>query len=415
MRADLDCAEFVFRALMPDPSITARLVRESALKRAEDFRTLAEIVLLHPEMAIHHATWRDALEYTERQLLHHKVTVCSSPLYRRWLHQTGRGLIEGLDLGAMQNLLASVGNYVQGFDDNAGDWQLPLAMHRGRIETWDCAVSVSTGSDRDGRWYGRLNLNGVELGSDRFSDPLHVTTIDKPQAYLPMSGIVIRNDLPGLRVLAEESRLRGSPGVTSSDEAATRGTSYPEGRHQVITEAASALMHAWPDEYADWRSTMRVVVPRLPPPGWRIEGFTLSSMQGAAWINPSGMLSAFESLVHEHSHVKLRYLEELVPLVQPGQEHVRFRVGWRDDPRLLSGILQGTYVHLHCILALMRYLENGIPGQLRRFAIMRLGELKSHATEGAALLRNHARFTASGHGFMRWADESLATAARRIY
>jgi HEXXH motif-containing protein len=105
----------------------------------------------------------------------------------------------------------------------------------------------------------------------------------------------------------------------ASSETDARERSYPRDRHRPIVEAAQALLSAWPEEYEDWRCMMRVVVPRLPPRGWQMEGFTISSMQGAAWINPSDTLRALESLVHEHSHVKLRYVEEAVPLLQPEQ------------------------------------------------------------------------------------------------
>lgn len=409
MKHELNCAEFVSQALMPNPSVTAFLVKESALQRAEDFRTLARLVQLHPELDAHHAAWHDAAVWMDRLPLHQQVTVCSSPLHRRWLHLTGRSMIEGAPLEVLQPLLASVGNYVQGFDHVCGDCKLPLAVQKGAIETWDCSRSIAAPADSEGMsWYCRTSAQGVELESVDGGPALQVSSFDRPQAMLPMSGIVVRNDLPGLRVLPDEPRAMQRSGTGRAHEPDVRLTAYPQDLHQVIAEAATALLQAWPDEYADWRGTMRVVVPRLPPQGWRMEGFTLSSMQGAVWINPSNLLSAFESLVHEQSHLKLRYLEEFVPILQDGHHSERFRVSWRSDPRPLIGIYEGVYVHIHCMMALERYLEDGIPRQLRGMAGIRLHELKVHAGEGLALLRKHARFTEAGRGFLRWAEASLA-------
>ncbi len=226
---------------------------------------------------------------------------------------------------------------------------------------------------------------------------------------LPRSNIVVRNDLPGLRVSLDETRTPERGSAVREQETDTRERSYPQSRHRPVVEAAQALLSAWPEEYEDWRCMMRVVVPRMPPPGWQMEGFTISSMQGAAWIHPSSTLRTLESLVHEHSHVKLRYVEEAVPLLQAGQTHARFRVGWRTDPRPVVGIFEGVYVHLHCVMALVRYLEgNGLDAPARCEAAARLNELRAQAREGLELLKGHAHFTEAGQGFLYWAASALA-------
>jgi HEXXH motif-containing protein len=46
--------------------------------------------------------------------------------------------------------------------------------------------------------------------------------------------------------------------------------------------------------------------------------------------------------VHEVQHLKLAALLDIVTLTMPG-EHDRYYAPWRDDPRPLSGLLQGTY------------------------------------------------------------------------
>jgi len=56
---------------------------------------------------------------------------------------------------------------------------------------------------------------------------------------------------------------------------------------------------------------------------------------------PPSAVSMAETLVHEFQHVKLGGLMDMVPLVEPSSE--RGYAPWREDPRPMSGILQGVY------------------------------------------------------------------------
>ncbi|RYH28333.1 MAG: hypothetical protein EON54_23450 [Alcaligenaceae bacterium] len=218
--------------------------------------------------------------------------------------------------------------------------------------------------------------------------------------------------LPGLRVLIDNTSTSENLESAPDHLSKARVSAYPADRHDVITAAASALLETWPQAYADWRSTLRVVVPRRPPSGWRMEGFTRSCMQGAVWINPSNLLTAFESLVHEQSVVKLRYIEEIAPILQKEQPDSRFGVAWRNDAPPVTGIFEAAYAHIHCLLALERYLCNGMARELRGVASTRLGELNRYASESLSLLRLHGHFTDAGRGFLHWAEKSLQLVAQ---
>jgi len=407
-KPELQCADFVELALMPDAVITANLVHESAAGRLDDFLALADIVQVSPALAAHREHWEQAVLDLEALLPHERIAIGSSPLYRRWLHATGRALIAGAPLPAVEPLLASVANYMPGLSEMSPRSRV-LMSRGGRIETWDCAGGVELPAGHaDGAWLCRRKGAWVHLSRPSAGGQTLSTCLVAPQALLPRSHIVVRNDLPGLRVSLDETRTPERGSTVREQETDVRERSYPQGRHRPIIEAAQALLSAWPEEYDDWRSMMRVVVPRLPPPGWQMEGFTISSMQGAAWIHPSAILRTLESLVHEHSHVKLRYIEEAVPLLQPVQTGARFPVGWRTDPRPVVGIFEGVYVHLHCVMALVRYLQDHrLDATLRRDATTRLDELRTQAREGFELLRAHARFTAAGQGFLHWAESAL--------
>ncbi len=366
------CAGFVASALMPDAVITEALVRASAHNRLDDLQALAAAVLASHALAVHHPSWQQMSLDVAALGDDARMAIGSSPLFRRWLHTSGRALLEGAPPEAMEPLLSAEQNYTRGFGPQAADAPGRLVSRQGCIETWDCASKLSTG---------------------------------RPQARLPESDIVVRNDLPGLRIALDETRTPERRDSVREAVVDSRRDAYPADRSGPIVEAAGLVLAAWPEEYQDWRWMMRVVVPRLPPPGWRMNGFTISSMQGASWVHPTDLLATLESLVHEHSHVKLRYVEEFSALLQANQTDHRFAVGWRSDPRPLVGILEGVYVHLHCVLAFSRCLGHSalVPG-LRDTAARRMAELHAQAREGLALLRTHARFTDAGQGFLAWAQ-----------
>ncbi|TFW07754.1 hypothetical protein E4K72_08665 [Oxalobacteraceae bacterium OM1] len=378
-RPDTGAATFVAGALMPDRDITAALVARSAMERIADLHALAQAVRQLPGRADLQDDWDDALRCIDAADDDYCVAVGSSPLFRRWLHACGRALIEGADAATLSGMLAYVRNYVIGV--TAGG--VPLPQRHGAVETWDCLRSAA-------------------------ADLPNTDTAVHAMDSLPRSRIIVRNDLPGLRVSLDESRVPERDSAVRANAVEDRRHAYPAGRFPVLLEAAMALLAAWPEEYEDWRQTLRVVVPRMPPRGWRMEGFTVSSMQGAVWIHPGRFLAVLESLVHEQSHVKLRYVEEAVPLLADQQTDDRFAVGWRTDRRPIVGIYEGVYVHIHCAIAFARCLDLGVlDAGLREEASVRLRDLVAQAREGLQLLRLHARFTPAGQGFLDWARRAL--------
>lgn len=397
-------ADFVRQALMPDVGITEALVQASVQNRLDDFAALLQAVLASPALARHHARWQQAARDLAARTAAERFDIGSSPLFRHWLHSSGRALIAGAPAPAVAPLLAAVNNYVTGLVDGAP--AVVLVARHACIETWDCATSVRLPpGSADGSWLCQRRGDTVLLCPADTAGPFLSLPLQPPLAMLPASGIAVRNDLPALRITLDESRAPEREGTVQDDAVDLRASAYPACDCASIVDAAHTVLTRWPDAYDEWRCMMRVTVPRLPPPGWRMNGFTISSMQGAAWIHPSDPVSALESLVHEHSHVKLRYVEESVPLLQPGQSDARFAVGWRSDPRPLVGIFEGVYVHAHCAMALTRCLaDDALPTSQRTQLARRVGELRSQAQQGLKLLRSYARFTPAGQGYLQWAQ-----------
>ncbi|RYH28334.1 MAG: hypothetical protein EON54_23455, partial [Alcaligenaceae bacterium] len=54
-------------------------------------------------------------------------------------------------------------------------------------------------------WYRESESSAALVMEDRAADAFHMQSFDSPQAVLPLSSIVVRNDLPGLRVLIDNT------------------------------------------------------------------------------------------------------------------------------------------------------------------------------------------------------------------
>jgi HEXXH motif-containing protein len=229
---------------------------------------------------------------------------------------------------------------------------------------------------------------------------------------LPDTGIPVRNDIPPLCLhLAGWERDTAVTGELDLS-AATYDHDFALG--EFIT-AADLIRRAWPEQYDDLRQTLQIVVPRNAPSGWRAHGMTVSSYQGAVWLMAKGVLPLFENLIHEQSHVKLRYIEDYVGLLESEQEEKRFEVSWRSDPRPLKGIFEGIYVHLQMLEGLTRLLDIDQEVVSRDAIVERIARLTPEIGEGLRVFSNNARLTSAGREFVRWCEArhaALAGAAR---
>jgi uncharacterized protein len=158
-------------------------------------------------------------------------------------------------------------------------------------------------------------------------------------------------DAPGWQGLR---RVRvGSLDVLIDDMDPFRMLDVPGLAPRLPTESwATALREAWlvlaethPDIAAEVAEAVSVVVPRRRP---RVGTVSTTSPEAYGAIGmslpPDGVTGA-EMLAHEVQHLKLTALLDIVTLTMPDDHH-RYYAPWRDDPRPLSGLLQGTYAYL---------------------------------------------------------------------
>jgi uncharacterized protein len=81
------------------------------------------------------------------------------------------------------------------------------------------------------------------------------------------------------------------------------------------------------------------------PPGREISATARHAFGAVAAALPADPVTLALLLLHEFQHVKLGAVLDLYDLYDPADRRL-FHVPWREDPRPLEGLLQGTYAHL---------------------------------------------------------------------
>jgi hypothetical protein len=172
--------------------------------------------------------------------------------------------------------------------------------------------------------------------------------------------------------------------------------SYPDTWDREAYRTPYDLMDkVWPEEFADQLETLKVVVPMNIPKQYegktKTMSFTISSHQGAIFLTTSHPAGMMEMLLHEKAHVKLRYVEEIWPLLEREQPTEFFPVPWRPDPRPILGIFEGIYVFLQVAIGMSRCHMMGCYNVKRRAT-----ELFSYLEVGLDIIGRNARMTPEG-------------------
>lgn len=130
--------------------------------------------------------------------------------------------------------------------------------------------------------------------------------------------------------------------------------------HDTVTWMDQATLGRWRDRFAGaWRilvehhrsdaeaiaEGVRAVVPLNSASTTVVSATSTAAFGAVATSLPPDDLMLAETLVHEFQHLKLCALLDLVPLSE-GSNGGLYYVPWRDDPRPLNGLIQGTYAFL---------------------------------------------------------------------
>jgi HEXXH motif-containing protein len=180
--------------------------------------------------------------------------------------------------------------------------------------------------------------------SSLFLDDARVVLAEDDPDWLPLrtlDGTIYLDDIDPFRDLSDpyaKAQLDSSPPRLSAAEAATWSANF--------LEAVSLLRRHFPD-YADGiERVLRSVVPLTATSV--ANGVSNTSLHAFGGVNMSAAAGPHQfalTLIHECQHAKLSALTDQVELQKPSTVKDLY-APWRDDPRPLSGLLQGIYAHI---------------------------------------------------------------------
>jgi HEXXH motif-containing protein len=282
-----------------------------------------------------------------------------------------------------------------------------------------------------------------------------------------IDGMVVLPSLGVAAVSAENAVVRTAPGVTDIEWAGGRIELSPDAQPSALGWSAirhikagtlelsvddvdpfrmpaapylaprlsNVEVHAWGETFrrawqlldrhhplirGEAEAAISVIVPLIAPSSGRVSSSSPETFGGIALSEPSDPCTLAVTIAHELQHIKLSALLDIVPLTLPDGGR-RFYAPWRDDPRPISGLLQGAYAFLGVsdFWCRQRHLESGEAG-LRANA--EFARWRSAAAQVVATLRSSGQLTQAGLDFMHgmaatlqaWQDDPVPENARAL-
>lgn len=161
---------------------------------------------------------------------------------------------------------------------------------------------------------------------------------------------------------------------------------------------------------------LRAIVPLRPaPPGSDVSSTARHAFGAVAIALPADPATLALLLIHEYQHVKLGAVLDLFDLYDPDDTDLYY-APWRDDPRPLEGLLQGTYAHI-AVADFWRARRLLDPGDQAAAAFARW---RCQTAEAIDTLAASGSLTPLGERFaegmratvLPWLDEPVPDAAR---
>ncbi|MCY1138145.1 HEXXH motif domain-containing protein [Actinoplanes sp. Pm04-4] len=197
----------------------------------------------------------------------------------------------------------------------------------------DATVEASTNDGGFTFHLGRRTLvvPSDDTDSDQLSDEATWWALRRVTAGREPRLSVWVDDLDPLRDLGDPVR----PARLDGDEFARwRG---------LIEDAWALLCRDYPDDADAMADGVASIVPLKHLPGWDTRSASNGEAFGGVMVSepPDATIMAV-SLIHEYQHIKLGALLHLIQLTEPDDGSLYY-APWRDDPRPLSGLIQGIY------------------------------------------------------------------------
>jgi HEXXH motif-containing protein len=187
--------------------------------------------------------------------------------------------------------------------------------------------------------------------------------------------------------------------------------------NQILSDAWALLVANHPETAEEISAGVGVLVPLHALPGCQVGATSRHSFGAVALSQPRDGLSFAAALAHERQHLKLGALLDLVSLIDhPGRTHGY--APWRDDPRPLGALLQGSYAHLG-VTAFWRKHRHIDRGKAAMRAHIEFARWRDETRDVVATLQSSGALTHCGSRFVdgmavsldTWAEEPIPTAA----
>jgi HEXXH motif-containing protein len=178
-------------------------------------------------------------------------------------------------------------------------------------------------------------------------------------------------------------------------------------RWAALLDDAWALLCRYHREAAE--AMAEGVVSLVPLPagdGWETRSASTGEAFGSVLVSPPpDDVTLAVSLVHEFQHIKLGGLMHLGPLTS-GPDEARYYAPWRDDPRPLSGLVQGIYAFVG-IVAFWRDHRRAVDGTDRTLADFEFAYARSQVHDALRTASTSGRLT-------MWGERLVAALTDRV-
>ncbi len=232
-----------------------------------------------------------------------------------------------------------------------------------------------------------------------------------PRIIAEESGMTLRLLIDDLDPFRMPATANAAPRLTAEDV---------EWWRAALHGAWTLLVRYHPAAAEEIAAAIRVITPLTPPPDGQVGASSRETFGTVALSAPPDARSFALTLCHEVQHAKLAAVIDIIALTGPDDGR-RWYAPWRDDPRPIGALLQGSYAFLGVsgFWRGQRRHEDGAAAVLAHSEFVRWQAASQLAV--ASLLAS-AQLTPAGEQFVAgmartlrsWEDEPVPPAARMI-
>lgn len=225
--------------------------------------------------------------------------------------------------------------------------------------------------------------------------------------WLPLRSLSATSGNKDLRVVVEDLDPHRAPDLAN---AGARLSAAELSRwEQALHGAWDLLVRHHGRVAGEAAAVVRAFTPLTPPAHGQVSATSRQTFGSIALSAPPDARSLAVTIAHEIQHAKLSALLDVVPMTLP-DDGVRYYAPWRDDPRPVSGLLQGAYAFLG-VAAFWRKQRLVESGEKAALAHAEFARWRAAVDLVIRTLSASGRLTAQGQAFTAGMARALAVLA----